>query len=120
MTREEEIQKAWDEYRRPFHGSWHTPSNEFIAGFNAGEKYANEHPAKKQTVTIDAWVARNKHIDADSNTDLVLGKERPTLNYNTWCSMEEYFPLPQDAFPNITFENSPQKVKVTIELEDEQ
>lgn len=29
MTREEEIQKAWDEYRRPFYGGWHTPSNEY-------------------------------------------------------------------------------------------
>lgn len=50
MTREEEIQKAWDEYRRPFSGSWHTPSNEFIAGFKAGEKFADRCSAKKQTI----------------------------------------------------------------------
>lgn len=75
--------------------------------------------AKKQTVTIEAWVARNKPVAAGSNADLVLGKERPTLCHDMWCNMEEYYPLPQDALPSITFENSPKKVKVTIEMEEE-
>lgn len=114
MTREEEIQKAAEEYAT---GSPQATLR--YKAFKDGAKYADEHPAKKQTVTIDAWVARNKHIDADSNTDLVLGKERPTLYNYTWCSMEEYYPLPQDALPSVTFENSPKKVRVTIELEEE-
>lgn len=113
MTREEEIQKAaiddCQKYTMPYG----------VRPFIAGAEWADKHPAKKQAVTINAWVARNKCVDNYSNTNLVLGKERPTLHNGTWCSMEEYFPLPQDAFPNITFENSPKKVKVTIELEDE-
>ena len=80
-----------------------------------------EHPAKKQTVTIDAWVARDSRKDIGKNTDLFFGKEYPILNkmVGTWCGMEEFYPLPQDALPSVTFENSPKKVKVTIELEEE-
>lgn len=80
-----------------------------------------EHPAKKQTVTIDAWVARDSRKDIGKNTDLFFGKEYPILNkmVGTWGGMEEFYPLPQDALPSVTFENSPKKVKVTIELEEE-
>lgn len=114
MTREEEIKTAAEEYAN---GSPNATLRH--KAFIDGAKYADKHPAKKQAVT-DAWVARNKHVAADSNTDLVLGKERPTLYNDTWCSMEEYYPLPQDALPSVTFENSPKKVKVTIELEEDQ
>ena len=75
----------------------------------------------KQTVTIDAWVARDSRKDIGKNTDLFFGKEYPILNkmVGTWGGMEEFYPLPQDALPSVTFENSPKKVKVTIELEEE-
>lgn len=112
MTREEEIQKAWDRYRRSFHRIWHTLSNEFIEGFKAGKKIAYEHPTKKQTVTIDGWVARDK------NKVIGFYREKPN-------KMEDFYIggfvccLPHDYFHSITFENSPKKVKVTIELEED-
>ena len=114
MTREEKIQKAAEEYAT---GSPQATLR--YKAFKDGVRYADRHPAKKQAVTIEAWVARDKHIDVDSNTDLVLGKERPTFCHDMWCNMEEYYPLPKDALPEVTFENSPKKVKVTIEMEDE-
>lgn len=78
--------------------------------------------AKRQTATIEAWVARDNHKDIGKNTDLFFTKEYPILNkmVGTWGGMEVFYPLPQDALPSVTFENSPKKVKVTIELEDEQ
>lgn len=53
MTREEEIQKAWDKYRMNLHGSYPLPSEEFIAGFNAGAEWADAHPVKKQAIWYD-------------------------------------------------------------------
>lgn len=116
MTREEEIQKAAEEYAT---GSPQATLR--YKAFKDGAKYADEHPAKKQTVTIDAWVARDSRKDIGKNTDLFFGKEYPILNkmVGTWGGMEEFYPLPQDALPSVTFENSPKKVKVTIELEEE-
>lgn len=136
MTRQEEIQKAAIETRcavaTSVSGDNFSSIDDlpFIEGklsydelveeaFIKGVMWADAHPAKRQTATIDAWVARNKCIDNYQNTNLFLGKERPTLYNTIWCSMEEYYPLPQDALPFVTFENSPKKVKVTIDLEDE-
>lgn len=120
MTREEEIQEAWYRYKFPvpIHPC---PSKEFIAGFNAGEKFADRHPAKKQTVTIDAWVARDNHVNNISNTDLFLSRIHPLRNiyHEIWTALGA-IPLPQDIFSDITWENSPKKIKVTIELEEEQ
>lgn len=121
MTREEEIQEAWDKYRCPFHGSWHTPSKEFIAGFNAGTEWADRHPEKKHAVTIDAWVAMDKDgklyaYKRPPYKNLDMGKYYPSGNLDDDGIVLEEF----DTFPFVTFENSPKKVKVTIGLEEEQ
>lgn len=121
MTREEEIRDAAEIYSAYVDATDEEDlyNSTELEAFEDGAKWADRHPAKKQAVTIEAWVARNKHIDVDSNTDLVLGKERPTFCHDMWCNMEEYYPLPKDALPEVTFENSPKKVKVTIDMEDE-
>lgn len=121
MTREEEIQKAAEEHINNCLNRDVVERLLALSDFYAGAKWADEHPAKKQTVTIDAWVARDSRKDIGKNTDLFFGKEYPILNkmVGTWGGMEEFYPLPQDALPSVTFENSPKKVKVTIELEEE-
>lgn len=82
MTREEEIQKA-----------------------------ADKHPAKKQSTTIDAWVAR------DINKVIVLHKVEPKCWEGFYLGSLMAI-LDKNDFPEITFENSPKKVKVTIELDE--
>lgn len=73
----------------------------------------------RNKVTIDAWIARDKYVLC-SKTDLYLQKEEPERDMvsGTWLDIGEYYPLPQDAFPEITWESEPKKVKVTIELEE--
>lgn len=104
MTREEEIQKAAEEYAT---GSPQATLR--YKAFKDGAKYADAHPAKKQAVTIKAWVARERFgalsLFKDGTGHMWAGKFLFNLN--------------QYDFPSVTFENSPKKVKVTIELEDE-
>lgn len=77
---------------------------------------AVEHPAKKQAVTIDAWVARDK------NMDLFLYTNKPHKFKNEYIPNKingTFLEFDCTSFQEITFENSPKKVKVTIDLENE-
>lgn len=60
------------------------------------------------------WIARDGGEDSDF---LGLYSSKPTLNkYNDWDSdYERPIGLPSDIFPNITFDNSPQEVKLVSE-----
>lgn len=85
----------------------------------AAEEYATGSPAKKQTVTIDAWVARDKC------GDLSIWNKQPYRNLIDTCNYWERvdgdsITLPNNTFQTITWENSPKKVKVIIEMEGEQ
>lgn len=64
----------------------------------------------KQEVTIEAWVARDK------NGFLAMHNTEPEMFFAEWISCH-YISLRLEDFPSITWENSPKKVKVTIELE---
>lgn len=116
MTREEEIQEAAEEYAK---GSPNATLRH--KAFIDGAEWADEHPAKKQTVTIDAWVARDNHVNNISDTDLFLSRIHPLrdIYHEIWTTLGA-IPLPQDIFSDITWNNEPKKVKVTIELEDEE
>lgn len=123
IKREEEIREAAEIYSAYVDATDEEDlyNSTELEAFEDGAKWADRHPAKKQAVTIEAWVARDSRIDIGKNTDLFFGKEYPILNkmVGTWGGMEEYYPLPKDALPEVTFENSPKKVKVTIEMEEE-
>lgn len=75
----------------------------------------------KQTVTIDAWVARDKDgklyaYKRPPYKNVDRGKYYPSVDSGYYgIALKEL-----DTFPSVTFENSPKKVKVTIELEEEQ
>lgn len=106
MTREEEIQKAATESCSKYNMPYGVPS------FIEGAEWADAHPAKKQAVTIDAWVAR------DFNNILGIYGKQPRRGCASYCGDFKCL-IDEKLFPSITFQNSPKKVKVTIELEDE-
>lgn len=82
--------------------------------FIKGAEWADSCPVKpesKQTMTIEAWVAR------DFDGVLSLYKEEPHREpYDFVGGFIMLFR--EDNFPSVTWENSPKKVKVTIELCD--
>lgn len=71
----------------------------------------------KQTETIEAWVAR------DRNGELYYFHEKPLRAIDMGFFMDrncgDSNEMPSHLFPSIAFGNSPKKVKVTIELEEE-
>ena len=61
----------------------------------------------------EGWLSR------DEDDSLYLGQHEPTNQNGYWISMGEHMQLSDSDFPNVTFENSPVKVKMTIEVSDE-
>lgn len=108
MKREEEKQIAAEEYAT---GSPNATLRH--KAFTDGAKYADRHPAKKQTATIDAWVAMDK------NKIIALHRVKPKCWEGFYLGSVMAI-LDKNDFPEVTFENSPKKVKVTIELEEEE
>lgn len=59
--------------------------------------------------TYEGWLSR------DASGDLYFGQVKPVNNGGIWHDMGENMQLSDSDFPNVTFENSPVKVKMTIE-----
>ena len=59
--------------------------------------------------TYTGWLSR------DERGDLFLGQNKPNCDCGYWVNMGENIQLPDCDFQEVTFENSPQKVVVTIE-----
>lgn len=115
MTREEEIQYAAEIYSFCVDATNDEDlyNSTELEAFKDGAEWADSHPVKKHAVTINAWVAR------DENELISLYKEKPSKSGDFYvggfCAL-----LHEEDFPKVTFENSPKKVKVTIELEEEE
>ena len=58
----------------------------------------------------EGWLSR------DANGDLYFGQEKPIDNGGIWHDMGENMQLSDSDFPNVTYENSPVKVTMTIEV----
>jgi len=134
MTREEEIQKEAIETRcaiaTSLSGDNYSSIDDlpFVEGkisydelvekaFIRGAEWSDRHPAKKPTAIIYAWVAR------DRDTNLYVYDKKPYKFINEWLPDETgctFLKVDCTLFQEVTFKNSPKKVKVTIELEDEQ
>lgn len=114
MTRENKIERTAEKYAE---GS---PNAILIyRAFKDGVRYADKHPAKKQVVTIDAWVARNwtglylyEIIPKSKNS---YRSEYDFVNHIRIGNCKNIFKNIKD----IDEGGKPQKVKVTIELEEE-
>lgn len=76
------------------------------------QKWADEHSAKKQSITIGAWVAR------DINKVVALHRVKPKC-WEGFYLGNVMTVLDKNDFPEVTFENSPKKVKITIEIEED-
>jgi len=63
--------------------------------------------------TYTGWLSR------DWKGCLFLGQNKPNCYCGNWVDMGEYIQLPGCDFQEVTFENSPQKVSITIEDADE-
>lgn len=63
--------------------------------------------------TYEGWLAR------DESGELCLGQCKPNSESGVWINMGEYMQLSDSDFPDVTFKNSPVKVKMTIEVSDE-
>lgn len=106
MTREEEIQKAATEscskYNMPYG----------VHSFIEGARWSDEHPAKKQTVTIDAWVAR----DMDGSLGIFYDGKEPEMR---GCCDYHFAPgkvlhVPRHIFPDLTWESDPEEVEIIL------
>ena len=56
------------------------------------------------------WIAR------DGNKDLYLFPDKPELDEHDtiYCGQSEWIKIPSTMFPEITFDNSPVEVELTI------
>lgn len=59
--------------------------------------------------TYTGWLSR------DERGDLFLGQYKPNCDCGYWVNMGENIQLPDCDFQEVTFENSPREVIVTIE-----
>lgn len=60
---------------------------------------------------MELWIAR------DNDGELFLYQNKPTKgDYRFVCgyAYDDYIELDRDKFPEVTFENSPQKVKIEL------
>lgn len=70
--------------------------------------------------TISGWIVRDKQnitsILAHRGSKLYLCQEKPKRidSMGIWDKDSEYYRIPDDLFPNITFESDPLEVKITI------
>lgn len=64
------------------------------------------------------WVARDGH--PYSSHLILVADRKPMENFKGHFTAHEgrYFTIDAERMPNITFENSPKRVTITIELQD--
>lgn len=67
-------------------------------------------------IILDMWMARDKYLDENN---LCIGYLKPERAVSAWCNFGDFLPLPDFSFKHITWENEPVKVKVTIEIVEE-
>ena len=63
--------------------------------------------------SYNGWIAR------DANGDLYVGVKKPKDDGGIWIEFGNNMQMEESEFPGITYENSPQKVTITIEDADE-
>ena len=55
------------------------------------------------------------YVTRDKDGCLYLHEEEPIRKSSLWCSERQFMELPKDKFPEVTWENSPKKVKIELE-----
>lgn len=70
----------------------------------------------------EMWIARNEDIKLDEITlekgSLYVSVNKPHMENDSlrkwWCATGDYGYLPSSLFPEITFDNSPKKIKIEL------
>lgn len=57
---------------------------------------------------MELWIAR------DENGDLALHESEPYCPSGKWHNSNQEFYLDSELFPEVTFENSPQKIEIIL------
>lgn len=65
--------------------------------------------------TISCYIVRDD--EELSEPMLCICEEKPQSSYGMWVNCGNYIPLPSSMFPELTFDNSPQKANVSIEID---
>ncbi len=121
------------EYEQKRHDSWISFKTEtmfkvdedaFMAAFDRayslGKLQASCQQVKEtddSDVVIQGWVCRDKELDKVLfPTDLYLSMEYPTREEwaGTWRGMGAYIPLNTELFPDLSWDDEPQEVEITI------
>lgn len=125
MTREEQIKEAAEDYSayRDATDEEDLYNSTELEAFKEGAEWADTHPAKKQAVTIDAWVAREGcgELHLYENKPNRYGYDSFVVSKGASIGLGAFTAglFSSVNFPSVTFENSPKKAKITIELEEE-
>ena len=68
---------------------------------------------EEEKIILDMWMARDKYVE---ETSLCVGTRKPERGEGMWHGFGNNLALPPSTFKQITWENEPVKVKVTIEI----
>lgn len=63
---------------------------------------------------IKGWVARDKQVDGFWGNGLILHHSKPTREGNEWSSKTIAMHLPNELFPDLSFDDEPIEVELTI------
>ena len=73
--------------------------------------YVKEEEEKQKEYSISGWVARD-----DDDFLNFYTVERPDRHDGMWTNRSYCYSLPQEAFPQITWESEPQECEMTLRL----
>ena len=66
---------------------------------------------------IKGWVARDR-AEGEDGTNLYFGWKKPKRlgdeSFITWVDFGDFISLPKEMFPNLTWEDEPSEVELTI------
>lgn len=68
----------------------------------------------EQEYKIKGWVARDKYFDPLFGNGLILHSHKPTRDGNEWSGESILIHLPNRLFPDLSFDDEPIEVELTI------
>lgn len=68
----------------------------------------------KEEITLTGWVARDAYFDALSGMGLIIHDKKPTRSGVEWVSVFPLMHLNWNLFPDLTWEDEPLEVEITI------
>lgn len=82
----------------------------YIKGYTEAKKEIESLPK------IKCWIARDKYINEFWGNGLVLHYSKPVRKSTEWSSNTIAMHLPDEMFPEITWESEPKEVELIIRI----